>query len=416
MTAADGRPAASRAAGAGARPVPAVRLSGFYLLHFAVVGCFMPFLGPWLASLGHGAVVIGTLTAVMAAGRIVAPPLWAWLADSLPRRLPLLRGCLAGETLLFAVLALMPVSLLAAGEGGAWLLAALLLGFGVCGSGVLPQFEVVTLNHLAGRTERYTVLRLWGSVGFVAAVMGLGAGVDALGIAVWPWPVLALLLAAVLLSLSLRERPAPAQVADGGSLRAALARPEVAGLLAACVLMQASHGTYYAFFSVYLEQAGYSGKAIGALWSLGVVAEVLLFLAMPWLARRVATRPLFLACFVLAVLRWLLTAAGGGSVALLVVAQCLHAASFGLYHAVAIQCVHACFRGSLQSRGQALYSSLGFGLGGAAGSFAAGLVWDAAGSTTAWLAAAAAAVAGLAVAWASGAGRLPGEARAGGPA
>ena len=147
--------------------------------------------------------------------------------------------------------------MLAVVPGAFWLLAALLLGYGLFGSGVLPQFEVVTLNHPGKRTQRYSVIRLWGSIGFVLAV--------------------------------------------------------------------------------------------------------------------------------------------------LLVAQCLHAASFGLYHAVAVQCVHGCFRGALQGRGQALYSSVGFGVGGALGSFGAGHVWATSGAQAAWFAAALVALLGLLVAWCSGA-------------
>ena len=141
----------------------------------------------------------------------------------------------------------------------------------------------------------------------------------------------------------------------------------------------------------------------------GVVAEVALFAVMPRLARRFRARSLFLACFALTALRWLMIAAGAGNFALLLVAQGLHAASFGLYHAVAVQCVHDGFRGPLQGRGQALYSSVGFGAGGALGSFGAGLVWASAGPRAAWLVAAAVALLGLLVVWRSGAGRLESE-------
>ncbi len=394
----------------GSGTIPRRRLSAFYLLHFAVVGCFMPFIGPWLAALGHGAVAIGALVAIMALGRIFAPPLWAWWADSRTRRLPLLRGCLLAATAFFAVLALLPAARLGADAGGAsWLLAALLLGYGLCGSGVLPQFEVITLNHLGTAPQRYSVIRLWGSVGFVLAVLLFGTASERLGIGIWPVSVLTLLLASVLLAATLSERIVPRVSAQPSALRAVLRQRQVAGLLLGCLLMQASHGTYYAFYSLYLAEAGYGGTTVGLLWALGVVAEVALFAVMPRLARRFRARSLFLACFALTALRWLMIAAGAGNFALLLVAQGLHAASFGLYHAVAVQCVHDGFRGPLQGRGQALYSSVGFGAGGALGSFGAGLVWASAGPRAAWLVAAAVALLGLLVVWRSGAGRLESE-------
>ena len=57
-------------------------------------------------------------------------------------------------------------------------------------------------------------------------------------------------------------------------------------LLLACALMQASHGPYYVFFSIHLEDLGYSGGEIGALWALAVVAEVALFAGHAAGARR----------------------------------------------------------------------------------------------------------------------------------
>jgi PPP family 3-phenylpropionic acid transporter len=83
----------------------------------------------------------------------------------------------------------------------------------------------------------------------------------------------------------------------------------------------------------------------------------------------------------------------------MVAAQTLHAASFGVYHAVAIHLVHRLFRGPHQGRGQALYSSLSFGAGGAVGSFVAGYLWEGVGAEWMYVAAAATAALAGAVAW-----------------
>ena len=46
----------------------------------------------------------------------------------------------------------------------------------------------------------------------------------------------------------------------------------------ACVcLLQGAHAAYYGFSAIYWQQAGYSASAVGYLWSLGVVAEVVIF-------------------------------------------------------------------------------------------------------------------------------------------
>jgi PPP family 3-phenylpropionic acid transporter len=83
----------------------------------------------------------------------------------------------------------------------------------------------------------------------------------------------------------------------------------------------------------------------------------------------------------------------------MVLAQTLHAASFGLYHAVSIHLIHRLFRGRHQGRGQALYSSLSFGAGGAVGSFLAGYLWVGIGAEWMYVAAALTALVASGIAW-----------------
>jgi len=92
-------------------------------------------------------------------------------------------------------------------------------------------------------------------------------------------------------------------------------------------------------------------------------------------------RNLLLAALALSALRWYLIGHFVDELAILLFAQTLHAASFGLYHAVSIELFHRLFRGSHQGRGQALYSSISFGAGGALGSYISGQLWDQGGAT-----------------------------------
>jgi PPP family 3-phenylpropionic acid transporter len=178
-----------------------------------------------------------------------------------------------------------------------------------------------------------------------------------------------------------------------------LRQPVVLSLFAVCFLIQASHGPYYGFFSIYLEDQGLSRTVIGGLWALGVVAEVLVFLLMHRLLPRFGARRLMLATLALTVLRWLLIGWGVSSMVALVVAQCLHAFSFGLYHAVAIFLINRFFRGRVQGRGQALYSSLSFGAGGSLGALLGGQAWGSLGPQFTFTAAALVAAVGWVIAW-----------------
>jgi PPP family 3-phenylpropionic acid transporter len=375
---------------AGAQPVPYWRLSAFYLFFFAALGGLLPYWGVYLRDLGYGPGEIGSLMAIIAATKIVAPNLWGWLADRRGERLPVVR---TGAGLAFVLfLGVFVVE-------GFWALAAVMALFSFFWNAALPQFEANTFNWLGSARERYSRIRLWGSVGFILTSALLGPLLELLGSRALP--VFLALLYLGLWGASLAARPAPDRgeaTGGDGPIRAVLRQPHVWSLLLVCFLMQASHGPYYAFFSIFLQDHGYGGAAIGGLWALGVVAEIGVFLAMQRLLPRFGALRLLLASLALTALRWLLIAAFVDQPAVLLAAQTLHAASFGLYHAVAIALVDRFFTGRHQGRGQAFYSSLSFGAGQAAGSFAAGLVYGAAGGAAAFAAAAAVATIALLVA------------------
>jgi PPP family 3-phenylpropionic acid transporter len=355
-----------------AEPMPYARLSAFYFFHFAALGALVPFWGPYLLERGFTPVAIGVLMAILMGTKIVAPNLFGALADRRGERMTIVR--------VGALLALLTFTAVFWAQGF-WLMALTMAAWSFFWNGPLPLMEAVTFNHLGSRASRYAQVRVWGSVGFIVIVIAVGWWQQQAGSGVVPIAVL-LLFAGILLSvLVVPDRPHHAhQAAQHLRLRQVLQRPEVVLFLAACLLMQASHGAYYAFYSIYLEASGYSDTAVGALWALGVIIEVLVFLRMHRLLERFAARTLILVSFALAMLRWLLIGAFVELVAVQIAAQTLHAATFGVFHASAIHLAHRYFPGPMQGRGQALYNSVSFGVGGALGSVVSGLLWSSAGA------------------------------------
>jgi PPP family 3-phenylpropionic acid transporter len=163
--------------------------------------------------------------------------------------------------------------------------------------------------------------------------------------------------------------------------------------------MSAAHGTLYTFLTLHLEHAGHSGTVIGALWTLGVLAEVVVFIYLPVLFRRSSLSAILLASFALAIARFIAIGWLPPSLWILVPAQLLHAATFGAFHAASVAAVHRLFPESAQARGQTLFSSLSDGAGGAAGALIAGWAWEASGPALAFSASAAAAAVGACFAY-----------------
>jgi PPP family 3-phenylpropionic acid transporter len=370
--------------------MPYWRLSGFYFFYFATLGVLVPYWGLYLQSVGFTPVDIGNLIAILMFSRIVAPMVWGWIADHRESRMAVVR--------LASFLTIVTFSGAFLGSSFWWLAAVMLL-FSFFWHASLPLLEVFVMRHTASRPGAYGRVRMWGSIGFIVAVTALGPVIDARG----PWWVLPALLTMMLgiglFSLTLPESEMKGAVEHPGSFRQALLRPEVFAFLLACLLMQISHGPYYTFYSIYLEGFGYSKTLIGLLWAFAVLCEIGVFLVIQRLLASVALRAVLIASFFLAAVRWLLIGHYPESLAVLVLAQTLHAATFGSFHATAMQLVHRFFTGKHQHRGQAIYGSLSFGIGGAVGSFYSGHTWATLGPTVTFNIAAASAGLAFLVAW-----------------
>ncbi len=369
---------------------PAVRLSVFYFFYFSTLGILVPYWSLYLQSLNFSSREIGELLAILVGTKLIAPYIWGWIADHTGKRIRIVQIGAFLTALTF---------LLVYQVQGYWSMASVMILYSFFWNAILPQYEAVSMNHLGKHHHRYSIIRSWGSVGFIVTVALLGPMIDRQGTAII-LPVLAVIFFAIWVSAMLTP-------ADNGHLEEAynptkkiltvIKQPAVIALFAVCFLMQFSHGAYYAFFSIYLEEHGYSKTAIGQYWALGVIAEIIVFMYVARLIEKYGVKTLLIVSLAIAVIRWILTAYFVDNAWVLAVAQTMHAATFGLYHAVAIYYIHHYFTGKLQGRGQALYSSMSFGAGGAMGSLISGYSWESLGSVYTYLIAASSVVIGIVI-------------------
>ncbi|MBZ0105395.1 MAG: MFS transporter [Sulfuricella denitrificans] len=371
--------------------LPYWRLSGFYFFYFAFVGAISPFWGLYLKSLEFSAFQIGILMSLLQVMRIFAPNIWGWAADRNGKRVAIVQVA--------AMLSLVSYIGVFFGTSFLWLFIVMsLLSF--FWSASLPLVEATTLSHLGERTEKYGRIRLWGSVGFIFSVVVLGYVLDFVPIRFLLWAILGMMIGLVLLARHIPEAMASAHHTDSVPAWQVIKQPVVLAFFAASFFNAAAHGPYYTFYSIYLVDHGYSKSSVGWLWALGVICEILVFLWMPRLMRRFSLRQILLTSFALGVLRFLFIAWGIGSVGIVLLAQVLHAGTFGSAQAATIEVIHRLFRGRHQAKGQALSNSLSFGAGGTLGGLYAGYAWDALGpQITFTIAAACAGIAFLLVYW-----------------
>jgi PPP family 3-phenylpropionic acid transporter len=358
------------------------RLGAFYFASFAGVGLMVAYFPPYLASRGLTPAEIAWVLALPQLARVAAPAAWGLVADrSGAQRAVVVVACAAS----LASYALLPA--MGSFAAIAWLIALTSL----VSTAALPLVEAITLNALAGYAGRYGPIRLWGSIGFMAAVLAGGAWLDAYDVAWLPYALA--LLAAATLGASFVLPASTAHLAPAAT-RVPISR-SAALLLASALCMAVAHGTLYAFFTLHLQRLGYSASLIGFLWMLGVLAEVGVFLYLPALFRRYALSTLLVASAACGVVRFLAIGWAADWLLVLLAAQVLHAATFGSYHAAAVAAVQRTFPANAQALGQTLFSSVGYGAGGALGALAAGWAWQAAGPAFAFALSAVAALMGL---------------------
>ncbi len=364
--------------------MPVFRLSAFYCAYFSYVGAYVAYFPLYLAGRGLSAVEIAGVLALPPLARMVAPTFWGWLADRSGAHRAIVAFSCAVSAAAFAALPFV----------GGLGIAALIGGMSLLSAGAMPLVEAITLGSLAGQhgpqLGRYGPIRLWGSVGFIAAVLGGGLWIDYRAVSALP-AALALLMVATLGWALTLPRSAP-HAAERAPFRINAA---FAALLIAGFCMSVAHGALYAFLSLHLEREGYSGTSIGLLWTLGVVAEILVFLYLPRLFGRYALSTILAASLALGVARFLGLGWAAGILGIVLLAQVLHAATFGAFHAASVAAVHRIVPESAQGKGQTLYSSLSYGAGGAAGALLSGWAWEAGAAPFAFSLSALAALAGF---------------------
>ncbi|WP_345841901.1 MFS transporter [Shewanella algae] len=357
-------------------------LSACYFFFFGILGVMVPYLGVFFDNRGFDAAEIGFLLAILMATRIVAPNVWALVADRTGMRSELIKlGAFAAALTYLSFFY----------HGGFLYLALSLALYTFFWNAILAQLEVITLETLGAEANKYGLIRSFGSVGYIVLVVGTGWAIKEFGPEVLLYVGLSLFLGLLGCALPLPSNRASAGAGqDKPALK--LGRPLLWFLLSA-MLLQASAGPFYGFFVLYLKQVGYTEASAGIFVALGAMAEIFMFMIAPRLLGRYGVKTLLLVSIGMTALRWLLVAFGAESMLLLGLSQLLHAFTFGLTHAASIQFVHRNFDISHRSKGQALYASLSFGVGGALGTWICGLIWgDGSGAFWCWVFAAACAL------------------------
>ncbi len=344
-----------------------------------VLGVLIPYLALYLQYLSFTPIEIGQTLAVLMATKVVAPNLVGWIADKQSAPIKWVK-----ISSLFAFMAGTGLVIFESFWGLFWVI----LVFSFFWHASLPQYESYVFRVLEKKHKnKYGQIRLWGSVGFIVAVLSLGWLIERYGISVLPWSLVGLLFFVWLTTFLVQDKPdkpSKLQQVAKVSFFKVLNNPWVVGLLLVSFLMQFSHGTYYSFYSIHLVNLGYDKTTIAWLWALGVLAEIAVFFWMASIMGRYSAKKLIIISLWLTLLRWTLIPLFPEHISVLIFAQLLHAASFGLFHAAAIYLIDEYFNKNNRGKGQATFAALSHGLGGALGMLVAGYAWSTGGAVLAF--------------------------------
>lgn len=340
----------------------------FFFFYYGFLGIVSPYLSLYFDLLGFTAFQISFLMSMLQLTRILGPFAWGYMADLRGDRIFIMRVTAVASFIFFIGIFYVQSFV----QTIFWLFI-----LNSVTSSLTPLGEAATISALKKDNTfeaKYGRLRLWGSVGFMAAVTLSGFWFEKYGIKTLPWVSLVCLGFVVISAWMLWEPKMEKHTMIPGQLREILFRKETLWFFSSAFWMVFAHASLYVFYSLYLQKLGFGKEVIGIFWMIGVGAEVIYFYFQKRFYDQFSSKRIIELTFILGMIRFLVIGYLPGFWTLLL-AQILHAATFAAHHSASVQIVQNWFKGSTAVRGQALYTTIAYGLGGSIGGIVAGVVW-----------------------------------------
>jgi PPP family 3-phenylpropionic acid transporter len=335
-----------------------------YFLYFGVLGIFLPYFNLYCYHLGFNGVQIGTLSAFRSVTLVVCSLIWGALADHFHIRRPIYIACNFFSTLIW-ILYLYTVDFNT--------MLIITIAYGIFYAPIISFLEAFTMDILGPEKKSYGRIRAWGSINFILIVIVLGKLIDLYSIDMIL--MLILILSTLQSLMSLRAPGIISTKKDPFSTNVhALWKPHVIVFLICGFLMLVSHGAYYGFFSIHLENMGYPKAFIGIAWALASTAEILVMIKSREIFKRFSLENVLIFSFVLAALRWLILYFVQSPV-LILFSQIFHAITYGTFHMASILYIDQLTPNSAKTLGQAVNNAVQYGLGLMVGFFLNGYLY-----------------------------------------
>jgi PPP family 3-phenylpropionic acid transporter len=348
-----------------------------------VLGIFLPYFNLYCYHLGFSGLQIGLLSALRSMTLVLFPLIWGALADRFHLRKPIYILCNFVSTSTW-VFFLFTVDF--------WPMLLITAFYGMFYAPIISFLEAVTMDVLGAEKKSYGRIRAWGSISFIVMVLVIGKIIDLYSVDV----ILVLVLAGSLMLAAISPRIPAIETLKKDLLKqgaSSLFQKRTIVFLFCAFLMLVSHGAYYGFFSIHLENLGYRGTFIGIAWALASTAEILVMVKSNRIFNRFSLENVLLFSFLVAAVRWMILFFAE-SAALILLSQLLHAVTYGTFHMASILYIDRLTPDNAKTLGQAVNNSLTYGFGLMVGFFINGYVYETTGSFTLFLMSALIALAG----------------------
>jgi PPP family 3-phenylpropionic acid transporter len=361
----------------------ALRLGAFYATMFGMLGTYLPFFPVWLKAVGIEASWIGIITAAPAVTRFTVLPFITALAE---RRQTLRLAIVVTAFATACGLALVGT------QHEAWPVFLIFAITCCLWTPTAPLTDAYALRGVSRYGLNYGPLRLWGSAAFVVGAILCGWLIDVVAARHLIWIIVAMGAISALMSLRLPPMEAAKKAGHASHGDGALLRDGgFVAIIVASALIHGSHVAYYIFSSIVWKQAGLGGLTIATLWSLGVLAEIVLFALSPRFTLPYGA--LVVIGALSAVMRWVVTAQEP-PIAILAVVQLAHGLTFGLTQVGVMGLIVHHVPAHVMARGQGYLAACG-GIVSSATSILCGVVYARYGQGVYYLMAAMAGLAAL---------------------
>jgi PPP family 3-phenylpropionic acid transporter len=342
-----------------------------YFLYFGVMGVFLPYFNLYCYHLKFSGFQIGVLSGIRSIALVLFPLVWAGLADRFHIRRPIYIFCSFISTAIWAFYLY---------TTDFWAMLLITVFYGIFYAPIISFLEAFTMDVLGTEKKSYGKMRGWGTIAFIMTVLLLGKVIDIYSIEIIIILIFFGSMAQALISIKIPDIQIKKQTSFSSNAKVLLKRPVIVFLFCA-FLMLVSHGTYYGFYSIHLENLGYGKTFIGISWALASIAEIIVMIKSDIIFKRFSTDNVLFFSFMVAALRWMGLSFTTSPVIILFL-QILHAVTYGTFHVSSILYIDSLTPDEGKTLGQAVNNAVTYGLGLMVGFFINGYLFETLGTFT----------------------------------